>query len=128
MLGHVIGGADVYAWLYGQDHARAQNAAGALGNGFTAAGIHAGAGLVDFAGLGVAAAVVHVHAHPVAGAVHVKTKVGALRDDIVCTAVFVCIKQPQIEQPLRDDAHGGIVRIVKTCAWLDGSYGRFLRG
>lgn len=29
---------------------------------------------------------------------------------------------------MRDDAHGGIVRIVKTCAWLDGGYGRFLRG
>ena len=57
----------------------------------------------------------HVHAQPVAGAVHVEAAVGVGLDD----AVDAAGEQPQIDHALREHAHRGFVRRVPGVAGRD---------
>ena len=121
---HIVCGADVNARLNGKDHARLQNAAGAVDDVFARERVFAHAGLAHFRRLHIVAAVVHVHAHPVAGAVHVKTEIAALRNVLV-QAAGVFVEQAQIEQPLGNHAHGGVVNVGKARACTGGGNARF---
>ena len=68
----------------------------------------------------------HVHAQPVAGAVHVEAVVGALRNHVLRVADLVRVQQPQIQQTLRQHGHGGLVRIVEARSGAGGSNGGLL--
>jgi len=77
------------------------------------------------AGLGVVAAVVHVHAHPVAGAVHVELAVSAACQHVVHRAVFLFIQQTNVQHALRQHAGGGVMRVGESFAWpahFDGGF------
>ena len=71
----------------------------------------------------VVADVVHVHAEPVTGPVHVVLRVGAFLDERVEAA----LEQAELDQPLGEDAHRGLVRIVPVIAGNDALDGRLLR-
>jgi hypothetical protein len=82
----------------------------------------------DLGRLDVAAAVVHVHAQPVAGAVHVELEVGALVDHVVDRAHLVGIEQADVQHALRQHPHRGVVRVGEAGAGLGGRHRRLLRG
>ena len=63
----------------------------------------------------VVAAVVHVHAEPVAGAVHVEGRVGALSITSSTSPTLSRVEQADVEHALRQHAHRGVVRVVE--AW-----------
>ena len=87
-LGHTGCGAHIQARLDGQHHAGAQDAAGPVQDGFARQRVAPFAGLAGFARLHIAAAIVHVHAQPVAGAVHVKRKIRPAGDHVLRAAVL----------------------------------------
>ena len=93
-------GRDVDAGLDGQRHARLEHA--------------------PFVADLVVADVVHVHAEPVAGAVHEELAIGAVSSSFATRA----LEQAELDQALRDDAHRGIVRLVPVVARLHLRDGR----
>ena len=70
----------------------------------------------------------HIHAQPVAGAVHVKLEVGTLVDHVLGGAHLVLVQQPQVEQALRQHGHRGVVRVVEARTGLGGCDGGVLAG
>ncbi len=125
-LGHAGSGADVEARFDGEDHAGAQDAAGAVGDGFARQRVLALAGVAHLRRLHVAAAVVNIHPEPMAGAVHVEREIRALLDHVLRGAVLALVEQAQVQQALRQHGHGGFVRVVEARARLRGGHGRML--
>ncbi|MCY1376911.1 hypothetical protein D9M69_644400 [compost metagenome] len=66
----------------------------------------------------------HIHAQPVAGAVHVKRLVGFTGDQFV----NVTTQQTQLDQPGRDDPDRGLVRLIPVLVRGDFGKGGFLGG
>ena len=126
LFGHSGRCAHVNARLNRQHHARAQHPRRAVDDGLARERIAPGGGLADFAGLGVGAAVVHVHAQPVAGAVHVKRKIGALFNHVLQAADLVGVQQPQVQHALGQHFDGGLVRVGKARASAGGVHRRLL--
>jgi len=90
-LWHTWSRPDINARLNGQDHARSQNAAGSVLDQLPAQGVFA---LTEFANLRrlyLTTAVVHIHAKPMAGSVHVKLEIASIGDHILHSAHFVGI-------------------------------------
>ena len=125
-LGHAFARPHVDAGLDGQHHAGMQDAARPVLDDFVRQRVFALAHFADLRGFDVAAAVVHVHAEPVAGAVHVERKVGTLFDHVVDAADFVGIEQADIEHALREHLHCRLVRVVEAVAGFGCSHGRVL--
>ncbi|MNU88153.1 hypothetical protein D3C71_779570 [compost metagenome] len=119
-LGHAFAGPHVDAGLQRQHHARVQDAARAVLDEFVGQRVLALAHLAHLRGFDIAAAVVHVHAQPVAGAVHVELEVGARVDHVVDAADLVAVEQAQVEHALRQHLHGRVVRVVEAVAGLGG--------
>ena len=68
----------------------------------------------------------HVHAHPVAGTVHIKLSIRARGQHVVHAAVLGFAQQAGVQHALRQHACGGIVWIGKTFAGFRDLDGRFL--
>ena len=70
----------------------------------------------------------HIHAEPMAGAVHVEGEVGAFFDHVLEAAVFVVGEQAHIEHALGEHFDGCFVRVDEAHAGLGGGNGGFLAG
>ena len=128
MFGHARCGAHINARLNRQNHAGAQDARGAADDVLPGQGIAPHAGIADLGGLGIRTAVMHIHAQPVPGAVHVKREIGALFNHVVQGAHHLGIKQPQVEHALGQHFDGRIMRIGETGPCAGGVDGGHLRG
>jgi len=115
-------GAHVDAGLDGEHHAGLQNARGPVDQRFAGEGVLPLVALAQLGGFGVGAAVVHVHAQPVTGAVHVKLKVGALLDHVIHGAHSILVEQTHIQHALRQHLDGGLVRVGEARASAGGGY------
>ena len=62
----------------------------------------------------------HIHAQPVAGAVHVEGQVGALLQHVLHVADPAAVQNAQIEQALGQHGQGRLVRIVEAAAGRGG--------
>ena len=127
LLGHAGGGANINAGLDGEDHAGVQDAGRAVDDDLARQRVFAGAGLAELRGLQIGAAVVYVHAQPVASAVHVKLKVAAVVDHVLQAADFVFVQQADVQHALGQHFHAGFVRVGKARACFGGGHGGFLR-
>ncbi|MNV39880.1 hypothetical protein D3C71_1314720 [compost metagenome] len=70
----------------------------------------------------------HIHAQPVAGAVHVELEVRALVDHVLRRPHLVLVEQAQVQHALRQHGHRGVVRVVEAGTRLGGSHGGILAG
>ena len=68
----------------------------------------------------------HIHAKPVACAVHVKLEIASVGNDILCIAHLVGIEQAHIEHALRQHFDGGFMRVDKAGAFVRGCNGGVL--
>ncbi len=128
LLGHAFGRTDIEARLNGQHHAFTQDTARTVLDGLAAEWVLAFADLAQLGRLHIAAAIVHIHAQPVAGAVHIELKVVAVGNHVLHAAHLVLVEQAQVQQTLRKHFHGGVVRIDKSRAGLRCRHSCFLRG
>ena len=60
----------------------------------------------------------HIHAKPVAGAVHIELEIGPLFDHVVECSDLVFVEQPDIKHALRQYLDGGLMRVGKAGAGL----------
>ena len=128
LLRNTFGRAHIQTRLDGQHHAGTQDAAGAILDGFAAERVFALADLAHLGRFHIAAAIVHIHAQPVAGAVHIELKVVAVGNHVLRAAHLVLVEQAQVQQPLRQYFNRGVVRIDKARAGLRCRHSSFLRG
>ena len=70
----------------------------------------------------------HVHADPVAGAVHVELKVTAIGDHVLHRTHLVFVEQAHVQQALGQHADTGLVRVGEARPGSGGRHCRLLRG
>ena len=68
----------------------------------------------------------HVHAQPVAGAVHIELKIGALLDHILQATELVAVQQTEVQHALRQHLDGGLMRIGEAGAGAGRGNGSLL--
>ena len=123
---NAVGWPHIDARLDRQHHAGPQDTGRAIDDGLATECVLALAGLAQFGWLEVSTTIMHIHAQPVAGAVHVELKISPLVDHIVQRADLVAIEQAQVEHALGQHLDTGFVRIGETGATARGGDGRLL--